>query len=322
MWAFNLEMQAQDPIYSQYYTSPMTVNPAFSGTTNAPLISSAFRLQWPGFSNAYRTFSASYSQYFKRQKSGIGFLALADNAGDGILTNTRVSGFYSYRLQIDQNTFLQSGIEFTGIQSRLDWDKLLFEDQIDPVDGPINPGGSPIPSSERRPNELTKTYFDMGFGMLLSGPTYYLAVGLRHLNTPNVGFLEESGPDPSNVPILYNFMAGTEVKIDRSGKLLFSPNILFALQGNLYQLNAGGHLKMDRISTGIYYRHAGKNPDALQLHIGFEQEIFRIGYSYDFTISQLAGLSGGSHELSLIINLDNQPGRRSVDYSDCLDIFR
>ncbi len=313
---------SQDPIYSQYYFTPMQINPAFSGTTNSPLIGASFRLQWPGFSSAYRTYSLAYSQYFERINSGFGGLILSDNAGDGIMTNTRVSGYYSYRLRLSSDTYFQSGIEVTGIQSHLDWDKLVFGDQLDPVHGRVNPGGQPIPSEETRPENLTNRYFDLGFGLLFSSPDFYVGIGLRHLNSPNVGFLDEPGADNPRLSVLYTLMAGTEIALDHNENNYFVPNILFARQGKASQINAGFNLRFSSIHTGLYYRHSGRNPDAVQIHLGFEEQIYRIGYAYDLTISQLAGVGRGSHEISILINLDNQPGRQRVDYSDCLDIFR
>lgn len=286
------------------------------------MLAATYRLQWPGISAAYRTFSLSYSQYFRRMNSGFGALVLADNAGDGILTNTRFSAYYSYRLRIDDRSYFQSGIEVTGIQSNLDWEKLVFGDQIDPVVGPQTPGGTPFPSLETRPENLVNHYLDVGFGILFSSPQFYAGVSARHLNSPKVGFLDDSGPETPSLPVFYSVMAGTEISLDHNERVAISPNILYARQGVQSQINLGFNLRFSEIHFGTYYRHSGQNADALQFHLGFEKNVFRIGYAYDFTVSGLASHTGGSHELSLIINLDNQPGRKRVDYSDCLDIFR
>jgi len=42
-----INMDAQDPIYSQYYTAPLQLNPAFAGNTDYPLFHANYRLQWP-----------------------------------------------------------------------------------------------------------------------------------------------------------------------------------------------------------------------------------------------------------------------------------
>ena len=316
------ESLAQDPIYSQYYNQPESINPAFSGRTHSPLIAAGMRLQWPGVQNAYRTATLSYSQFFNEINSGAGLLVMADNAGDGILTNIRLSGYYSYRIQIDRNTFIQSGIEITGVQSKLDWDQLVFADQIDPVSGVINPGGMTIPSREQRPENLTNNYFNLGFGLLYSAKNYYLGVGLRHLNRPNVGFLDDAGAHTPRQPLLYTFMAGTQIELNPGRSIYLMPNVLFARQSELMQINAGSALRFDAISVGLYYRHNSQYPDAVQAHLGYRYDMYTIGYAFDFTVSRLASHSSGAHEISLLINLDNKAGRPKVNYSDCLDIFR
>lgn len=63
MWSFSL--QAQDPIYSQYYAAPIQLNPAFAGNTYTPHIAINYRNQWPSLNQAYVSYSVSYSQFFK-----------------------------------------------------------------------------------------------------------------------------------------------------------------------------------------------------------------------------------------------------------------
>lgn len=315
-------LYSQDPIYSQYYNNPENINPAFSGRTHSALVSASLRLQWPGFNRAYTTSTLSYSQYFRDINSGIGGLIMSDQAGDGILNNLRISGYYSYRIQISRTTFLQSGIELSAIQSKLDWDKLVFADQIDPVSGTTTPGGNTLPSSEQRPENLSNHYFDLGFGVLLSSEHYYLGIGLRHLNSPNVGFLDDPGPQSPNLPLLYTLTAGSEIEINQMNNISITPNLLIARQSNLMQINIGANLRFNTISVGSYYRHNTKFPDAVQAHLGYRYDIFTLGYAYDFTISGLASHSSGAHEVSLLINFDNKQGRPKVNYSDCLDLFR
>ena len=75
---------AQDPIFSQFYAMPLQVNPGFAGSAIAPRVGAAYRNQWSGFNNAYRTYALFYEQSLERLNSGIGFNLEGDNAGDGI----------------------------------------------------------------------------------------------------------------------------------------------------------------------------------------------------------------------------------------------
>ena len=66
------------------------------------------------------------------------------------------------------------------------------------------------------------------------------------------------------------------------------------------------------------YRNAWSNVDAAIFLVGFQQNIVKVGYSYDLTLSQLSRRTGGGHEVSVILNFE----KRGVDYNNCLDLFR
>jgi type IX secretion system PorP/SprF family membrane protein len=66
-------IQAQDPIFSQYYATPLQINPAFAGSAFAPRFGIAYRTQWQGFSGAYRTYAVFYEQRLNKLNSGVGF---------------------------------------------------------------------------------------------------------------------------------------------------------------------------------------------------------------------------------------------------------
>jgi type IX secretion system PorP/SprF family membrane protein len=178
----SLSAQAQDPIFSQFYAAPLQLNPAFAGSGHAPRLGAAYRNQWSGFNNAYRTYAAFYEQSIDRLNSGIGFNLEGDDAGDGILRTTRFSAVYAYRLNITGNLAVKIGVEAGLQQTALDWDRLVFPDQIDPLDGPV------ITTTEQRPDQLNNTVFDASSGLLLLSDRFWLGLGLKHLNTPRQGF--------------------------------------------------------------------------------------------------------------------------------------
>ena len=103
-----IQLQAQDPVFSQFYAAPLQINPAFAGNAFAPHLAINYRNQWPQF-KIYETYSASFDQYFDGLNSGIGLYILADDAGSGILKTTKISGIYAYRLQIDREFSIKFG---------------------------------------------------------------------------------------------------------------------------------------------------------------------------------------------------------------------
>lgn len=317
-------LYAQDPIFSQFYAAPLQLNPAFAGSAVAPRIGVAYRNQWPGFNHAYRTYAAYYEQRLERLNSGIGFSLESDNAGDGIFRTTRFSTIYAYRLGITDDIAVKIGVEAGFYQTAIAWDKLIFPDQIDPIGGIVNNTG------EIRPEQTTRTRLDLSSGLLLTGERFWVGVGLKHLNTPNEAFTLINDNVSRGLPIRYTIHAGTEITVKEGNKLrppsFISPNLLFVSQGPYQQLNVGAYAGIGSIFGGAWYRHTFGNADAFILLAGFREGIFKLGLSYDTTISQLAGRSGGAYEITFGFLLDKSEAMRrkknKVDLNNCLKMFQ
>ncbi|HPI07224.1 MAG TPA: type IX secretion system membrane protein PorP/SprF [Saprospiraceae bacterium] len=315
---------AQDPIFSQFYAMPLQINPGFAGSSFAPRIGLAYRNQWAGFSNAYRTYAASYEQKLDRLNSGIGFNLEGDNAGAGILRSTRLSAVYAYQLNVNDELAFKLGVEAGAWQTNLDWDKLTFPDQIDPIGGIGNETG------ENRPDVTSQTRLDLSAGMMVLSEKFYLGGALKHLNTPNEGFLLINNNVTSGLPLRYTLHGGTEIIVKRGNKRtepsFISPNFLFVSQGPYKQLNVGAYAGLNVMFAGAWYRHTFRNADALILLAGFRKDIFKIGVSYDLTVSGLAGRAGGTYEISFGILFDKNENIRKkkqrADINNCLRMFQ
>lgn len=313
-----LEAWAQDPIFSQFYAAPLQLNPAFAGSSYAPRAGAAYRNQWTGFNNAYRTYAVFYEQSLESLNSGIGFNLEGDNAGDGILRTTRFSAHYSYKLKITDQLAVKIGAEAGFHQTALDWEQLVFPDQIDPFDGPV------ITTSEQQPDNLNKTLFDVSSGLLLLNNRFWFGFALKHLNTPDQGYLLVNDNLSGGLPLRYTLHGGTELHVKKGNKVqsasFISPNFLFVSQGPFKQLNVGAYAAIGPVFGGAWYRHTFENADAAILLLGFRQDMFKIGISYDLTVSGLAGRSGGTYELSFGFFFD-KGRKRSMDLNDCTKMF-
>ncbi len=319
-----MDLKAQDPVYSQFYAAPLQMNAALTGTTYAPRIMLNYRNQWPGMMNAYVTYSAAYDQYVEAINSGFGVSIMADAAGDGVYRTTGIGGHYAYSLQLTESIFLRGGLEANYHQIRLDWDRLIFPGDIDPFDGVID--GQ---NSEPRPDQLTNSHISLGTGVLAYARYGYIGVSLKHLNSPDESFLDVNSI-ASIVPIRLGVQAGGQIPItdhpQKRDVQYISPNIVFLKQGEFTQVNMGAFLRINSIYGGAWYRHAGTNSDAIIAMAGVQFGVFRFAYSYDITVSGLAGVSGGAHEISLIINFDESEEvkrrRKSRMYLECPGILR
>jgi len=319
-----INMDAQDPIYSQYYTAPLQLNPAFAGNTDYPLFHANYRLQWPAIAQAYTTYSASYDQYFDRTRSGLGFQVLSDDAGNGILKTIKLAGIYSYRIQFDADYNLKIGLEAGYIQTRLDWNKLVFSDQLDPSTGIITSGGSIIPSTEIQPDRLSSGILDVSSGILFYSPLYYVGLSFKHINTPENSLLGSSDSFVG-LPTRFSLHGGMQINFDRGNKRdegsFISPNVLLLKQGGFYQMNVGSYGSFKNLLLGFWYRTTFNNSDAVIFSAGAKLDTIKLQYSYDLTISELAVNTGGTHEISIKMALESL-GPQKSKYNDCLALFR
>ncbi len=315
------QIKGQDPIFSQFYAAPLQLNPAFAGNTYAPFVTINYRNQWTGFNNfkTYVTYAASFSQFIEGMNSGLGLMVQADDAGDGIYKNNRISAVYSYKIQVNDELVVKFGVEAAAIQNRLDWDKLIFPDQVDPT------GETNASSQEVRPENLTKNYFDLSTGILVYSKQFYGGLTVKHMNTPDESILGINGNINNGLPTRLSIHGGAQIELragnKRTAGAFISPNMMYVKQGDFSQINAGAYLSFGAFFAGGWYRQASSNGDSIIGLAGFQKGILKIGYSYDFTISGLAGAVGSTHEFSLIINLDQNRPRRT-NYNDCFEMFR
>ncbi len=330
---FTLSLPAQDVIFSQFYATPLVANPAFAGMTFSPRIALSYRNEWPGLADngytAYSTYSASFDQFIPAFNSGLGLLVVSDNSGGGLLRTTSAGAYYSYLAQMNDALQIKLGINAGFRQTRVDWDKLIFLDQIDPIKGAYDPSGNLNPTNEIRPENLNKTTFDVGAGMLLNSQNYYTGIALQHLTTPNESILNINDGLSRGLPLRVTLQGGAFFTVKKGnirGKGSFiSPSILFVKQGDQGQITIGAYYSMGPAFAGAWYRYAFSNSDAAIGMVGFQYDILKIGYSYDFTVSALAP-SGGTHEVSVVLNFDESETRKrnrfNQRYNDCFKIFR
>ena len=327
--------QAQDPVFSQFYAAPLQLNPAFAGTTLAPRITANYRSQWLHWAGgaAYSTYGVSYEQSVEGLNSGFGITLMGDDAGQGIYQTTRASAIYGYQVKMQDRFAVKFGLEVGMIQSTLDWDRLIFVDQLDPINGSRDPSGAPYETQEQRPENLNKVVFDVAAGALIYGGPAYFGISAKHLNSPDQSLLEINQNLSAGLPIRLTIQGGAEFPLRGGNKrwspTFISPNLLFIKQGDFGQMTGGAYVGLGYLFTGLWYRHGFSNGDAAIALIGLKQGVFRFGYSYDMTISGLSnarGGTGGSHEISVTINFDDskvlQRKRRRSRYNDCFKMFR
>ena len=285
---------AQDPTFTQFYANPVYLNPAFAGSNNCPRFAMNYRNEWPNLSGNYVTTSASYDQYVKNISGGIGVLITNDQQGKGTIQTSMLGLVYSYHVKVNRKFSLMFGARASWYQKTLDWDKLTFGDMIDPRKGFIYSSGD-VPRGGKR------GFFDASAGVLGYSKNFFFGFAAHHLNEPNESMIIGN----SNLPMRLTGHVGAEIKLGKKSRYnngtSIMPNIIYQYQQGFQELCIGTYIKHNVFTTGIWFR----NKDAFIVSLGINSKNFKIGYSYDITVSKLNnGTSHGSHEISLGLNLN------------------
>ena len=318
-------LKGQDLVFSQFYNAPIQLNPGLVGLSNDGQLHLNYRNQWPTWPLVYQSFNVSYDKYFNELNSGFGAQISVDDQGGGIIKTNSVTGVYAYQINLGKKLQARVGLEAGFIQTSLNWDKLLFGDQIVPggIDG--QPIGALLPTGEIPPTDLSKIKMDLSFGGLLYSEKFYIGLSLKHLNSPNLRFGEDENGEYLGLPSRLILHGGMQIDLDGNNKQGFgsfiAPSILFTQQSGLSQLNAGALYNQDRVFGGIWLRHNISNIDAAIVSVGLRTETLKLSYSFDLTLSDaFVTRTTGSHEIGIVMTLGRQ--NQESRYEDCFQIFR
>ncbi|MEO8582364.1 MAG: PorP/SprF family type IX secretion system membrane protein [Flavitalea sp.] len=306
---------AQDPNFSQFFVSPLTLNPALTGKFNGDVrVAGNYRDQWPEISKAYITSTISLDMPILRSRIsdldtwGVGILAMTDKSANGILSANYISLTTAYHKGLDEDGLQQIGVGFQGTYTnkRLDGTKLNFLDELD------ENGGWTIPSSEAIDNRQVNTsYFDFSVGALYNGSTdgynnFYFGASGYHLNRPKESFTGDVFYE-LNPRLTLN--AGGAIPLTDKTRTIYLSSV-YSKQAGATNIVAGGAIGFmlnedeenpTQFFAGTWARFNNVN-DAVIPYIGLEYNGFRFGASYDVNISTLktASQSKGGLEISLI----------------------
>lgn len=301
-------VKGQDPHFSQFFASPQTLNPAFTGKFDGEMrLTANHRDQWPSIPKAYVTTSASADFNLLQNKIGdgdvfgIGFSAVSDQSADAALKLNYGSVSVSYHKALDENGYntIGAGFQATYSSTVLDFSKLTFEDQL-------TQNGFTGVTAENLNNGNARNYMDINAGILYSGSStgsnnYYLGASIYHINRPNLSFIDKVWNLSSRVTIHggYSFPVSNVLSVNAS--------IIQQIQNNASEILAGAALSANLNGdtdhpSNLYFGSWIRMNDALIPYVGIEVKGLRIGASYDINTSSLkaATASRGGAEFSLI----------------------
>jgi type IX secretion system PorP/SprF family membrane protein len=306
---------AQDPSFSQFFASPLTLNPALTGKFNGDLrVAGNYRNQWPDVNKAYITSTISVDlpilQSVLRQDDrwGIGMMAMTDKTANGILTCNYAALSTAYHKAIDENGLHQISVGFQGTYAN----KVLDGPRLHFVDG-LQLDGTWLPSATEPVNlqVVTASYFDMNAGVLYNGSfngtnAVYFGASMYHINQPKESFL---GVDNITVPTRLTIHGGGYFPSAATGKTWYV-SALYSRQATASELVFGGALELsasedENKPVNVYigaWARANNVSDAIIPYAGLDYGSFSLGMTYDINISgfKVATQQRGGFEISLI----------------------
>lgn len=294
--------KAQSPEFSQFYATPLHLNPALAGISYGPRVNLAYRNQWPNIDKGYVTYAASYDQHIDKIRGGVGIAFHADRIAGGVIQNYAVQAMYAYQLALSRKFGVKLAVSGGLANKSLNFNRLTFQDQINPIYGFEDAFGTPNQTAETAPLQTAITYADFGAGLLAFTPKLYAGVGLKHITRPSESFNDIK---ENRLPLRLAMHAGYVFDLTpkkRKDDIYIAPNVLLVQQSNFTQLNIGAYFNYNFIYTGAMYRNTFKNSDAVIALLGFKIEYVKIAYSFDVPINGLGINSGGAHEITFIFN--------------------
>ncbi|MGY6745007.1 MAG: PorP/SprF family type IX secretion system membrane protein [Cecembia sp.] len=325
-------VKAQDIQFSQFYAAPIFLNPAFAGSSEMTRFGVNYRNQWPGLDHSLNAYSAYFDHYFFNLNSGVGLILNSMNETMAGLSTSEVGLAYAYRLQLGFNTFLRLGGQASYFSRDANFNQLVFESQVNRGTGAIGDFSGELLGSDSR-----HRYFDYHFGMLLNNKFGWLGVSAHHITQPNISFIDDQISEwPMKLSIhggwtfnLSNWLGGNLMSDSQNQReLTFAFN--YRRQEPFSQFDIGAQLHLQPMVIGLWYRGLptiGKelpNNEAIigLLGVSIGNGLY-LGYSYDFTLSQLGQANtGGAHEVSMRLSFLAGDAKQSGRKASILPCFK
>lgn len=299
-------VSSQDIHYSQFYNSPLNLNPANTGMFDGTYRFAANqRTQWRSVTVPFSTFSMSADAFQPKEWKNISLGALMnhDIEGDSQFRtfDFNLTGAYFINPGGDSTQRLNFGM-LAGISNKhINYSQLQFDNQFD--------GFMYNPSLNHMENFAgeSRTYMNLQFGAV-----YYKILGKRKWITGGIALANITKPrqsyfDVRTIQLDRRFNLHASANIPLTDKIELVPNILMQFQGTYQEIIAGSNMRYillnergvyRAVTAGLYYR--GK--DAVYIKAGMDYDNWIAGISYDFNVSDLHLASNyrGSLEFSVI----------------------
>ena len=277
----------QDPQFTQWFMDPVASNIAAAGQSELTNVNGFYRNQWMNLDRAPVTSLFNIDGKLNFMPGAFGIQFYQDELGHE--SNTMAKLGYVYQFDpFSGGTQVSLGVSASYFSKRLGNDWIAIDNPFD---------DSAIPNSQ-----TTSSTADIDLGLFISNPgKFYAGLSMTHL-------MQNELADMSITPTRH-YYAMTGFNIPLSGDVLILRNNILAKT----DFNAGAvDLNVNVIYDDMLWAGVSWRPqDAVAPVMGFQyrtikkeptsysEQLFRIGYSYDLTTSELQTYSNGSHEVFL-----------------------
>ena len=263
---------------SQYMFNGLVINPAYTGSRDALSVTGLYRHQWAGFEGAPRTQSFFLHSPLKNPTNNVGAYVVRDQLG--VSNHTMLYGTYAFRVDFEEIGRLSFGLQggLSMIQDR--WTQIITDEANDDV------------FMSDSPTFIVPRF---GAGIYYDTRRWYLGLSAPFLlDIKNSDYRLYTENSLSYRPIMLS--GGILFKINP--ELMLRPTFLLKY---IQESPAQVDLNLNLIIKDAFWIGAGyRTGDAAVALIEYQiNPQFRLGYSYDFSLSELRTFNSGSHEFML-----------------------
>lgn len=320
------QLKAQDPIFSQFYNNPIYYNPGYIGLNAGMRARFNYRDQWTGLPVDFKTynFSMDVAERAIPGSGGLGLLVSSDRAGTGTIKSNNVGVGTSARIPLYDNMVAQMGFMVSYAQKSVNWEELVFTDQLNARYGNIYQSAFEAPAT----NRVSYPDFSVGgvYRFVETGSRYSNIQGtfgaaVHHVFTPNESFIGLNSPLPRKLVITGDLVLEIEngrsssyrSKNKSSSSFKFNPGFQFEKQAEFTTYTVGLNILKSSIYFGVWFRNQDFNffeaRDAI-FQVGInapwsKDSRAKIMYTYDYLITDLRTAGRASHEISLVFEFDD-----------------
>jgi len=279
--AVSLRLSAQqDPIYAQYLTNPMLINPSYAGLNNNLQVNAGYRMQWMGLDASPKTLNLNGNMSILNNKAGVGASLLQDKIGN--TTITEFNGAFAYKLKLQNDLTFSFGMQGGVLGFKTDNSALNIRDA----------GDDAFPEGTTHSSNI-----NLGAGVMVMGDKFILGLSVPRLLPSKIN----SGSQQFELYNQHFYLFGSYVHVINE-HLRFKPSVLLrGVKGAPLSADLALNLNINMLHTvGVFVRNLNTYGVLLQTMLG---EKLRLGYVFELPSSKSVGPQFTTHEIQLGLRL-------------------